>query len=891
MFPRRAPALPKSPLVGFETVMSEELEDLRRDIGLPKNPSQRQMNCAVDAAKEPLAALCLSGGGIRSASFALGIIQGFNRFGLLEKFTYLSTVSGGGYVGSWLSAWRHHAGSDDTVFKGLDRTRHKSGDEAGEIRDLRADSNYLTPKRGLSSADTWAALALVIRNLILNWMIFVSFFMAVLLIPKVFEALLYWLRGPGGIIAYLILLLAGAILLIAGLCVSMTGRLRSKCPWITNTRFVLMALLPILGAAICFTGIATGGPMLQRVSTLWLLVFGGLIGAVAYVVALLAAQRLSAAASHRLAVGIEPATIGRRDTIYDAGAWAIAGAVAGIVIASGISWAKAYMGYAWEYIPYRDCLVELLVIFGIPWVALSLLSGELIYVGLRSYAARGDMDREWLARSAGWLAAVAVLWCAVSAICVYGPQALRWHWWTTFGIGSVSGLVTTMLGSSSLTAATTARKAASYLSLEQLGSIAGLVFAIVLLAALSLADDLLIGQPTGWWPLCLGLILFLFSLGASWFINVNRFSLHSMYRNRLVRGFLGAARAGVTGADARNPDPFTGLDPKDNLRMAELAKSLSDRRCLYPVLNMALNVVATRNLAWQERKAESFTVTPRACGNPNPHVKYRETASYGDPNGGITLGTAMAISGAAASPNEGYNSSPLVGFLMMMFNVRLGWWLGNPARDTYRRDGPYWGLFPALKELLGMTTDDGNWVYLSDGGHFENLGIYEMVRRRCRVIVVSDADCDPDCAFENLGNAVRKIYIDQGVGIDFQALKLDKRQTPPKPGVYCALGTITYPDSAKTGWILYIKPGYHGTEPADIQSYANAHDAFPHETTADQWFTESQLEAYRGLGAHVAELICNGGQPLCPGTPPPKMCLSALKEQAANYLRFATRGV
>jgi hypothetical protein len=72
-------------------------------------------------------------------------------------------------------------------------------------------------------------------------------------------------------------------------------------------------------------------------------------------------------------------------------------------------------------------------------------------------------------------------------------------------------------------------------------------------------------------------------------------------------------------------------------------------------------------------------------------------------------------------------------------------------------------IAPALKELAGATTDDGPWIYLSDGGHFENLGLYEMVRRRCRFIVVSDAGCDPQCSFEDLGNAVRKIYIDFGV--------------------------------------------------------------------------------------------------------------------------------
>ena len=99
----------------------------------------------------------------------------------------------------------------------------------------------------------------------------------------------------------------------------------------------------------------------------------------------------------------------------------------------------------------------------------------------------------------------------------------------------------------------------------------------------------------------------------------------------------------------------------------------------------------------------------------------------------LTLATAMAISGAAVSPNMGYNSSPLVGMLLSLFNLRLGWWLGNtgtPGAGSYRKEGPQPGFRPALQELAGRTTDDAAWIYLSDGGHFDNLGVYEMVQRR-----------------------------------------------------------------------------------------------------------------------------------------------------------------
>ena len=139
----------------------------------------------------------------------------------------------------------------------------------------------------------------------------------------------------------------------------------------------------------------------------------------------------------------------------------------------------------------------------------------------------------------------------------------------------------------------------------------------------------------------------------------------------------------------------------------------------------------------------------------------------------LPLGTAMAISGAAVSPNMGYHSSPSVALLLALFNVRLGWWLGNPGeagKESYQNEGPKWAAKPLLAEAFGQTTDSSPYVYLSDGGHFEDLGLYEMVRRRCRLIIVVDAGCDPKFTFGDLGNAVRKIYIDLGVRITFEDL-------------------------------------------------------------------------------------------------------------------------
>ena len=258
---------------------------------------------------------------------------------------------------------------------------------------------------------------------------------------------------------------------------------------------------------------------------------------------------------------------------------------------------------------------------------------------------------------------------------------------------------------------------------------------------------------------------------------------------------------------------------------------------------------------------------------------------------GLSLGTAMAISGAAVSPNMGYHSSPLIGFIMTLFNVRLGWWLGNPRRDdrTARSDGPYFGAGAVLRELLSMTTDIGRYIYLSDGGHFENLGLYEMVRRRCRFILISDAGADPQAHFEDLGNAIRKIWIDFGVHIEFLALQIEGRATPEaKPGVDCAIARIHYHDiGARPGLLIYIKPGFHGQESPAIRSYANLHPSFPHESTTDQWFTKSQMRWSRALGAETMHLICRGGQPRAShAEDAEQLSLRRLMNRARSYIDF-----
>jgi len=279
------------------------------------------------------------------------------------------------------------------------------------------------------------------------------------------------------------------------------------------------------------------------------------------------------------------------------------------------------------------------------------------------------------------------------------------------------------------------------------------------------------------------------------------------------------------------------------------------------VVNVTLNLAGGEKLEWQDRKAESFTISPLHSGSY--WLGYRSSEVYGGKQG-ISLATSVAISGAAASPNMGYMmTSPVVRFIMTLFNVRLGFWLGNPRKPTFNRDSPTQSVRPIFDEALGKTNDKSPYIYLSDGGHFENFGLYEMILRRSRFIIVSDASTDPDYCYESLAYAIRQVRVDFGVPIEFRD-KLQLGKDPDKANKYCAIADIRYscvdkpggkPDPDYDGVLIYIKPSLNGSEPADVLNFHESDKAFPQDTIVDQWFGEAQFESYRMLGSHMIGTI------------------------------------
>jgi hypothetical protein len=524
-----------------------------------------------------------------------------------------------------------------------------------------------------------------------------------------------------------------------------------------------------------------------------------------------------------------------------------------------------------------------------------------LHLGLAG-PALSDLQREVWARVGGKTAGLVVLGVTLTlALTVYGPWllmhsvALGGAKWSSLGwAGALTWLSTTGVGLLVGRSAGGAGGSKRGRVLDLVARIAPWVFILGLVVALSLAGQMLIdwharsslesaAQHYRPWQgslrehllwldgnvtthldsLILVSVLALATwLLFGWAVNVNEFSLNAFYRNRLVRCYLGASN------DARNPEPTTNFDVQDDLVLADLVevKRFNGYRPLFPLVGTALNLVAAKQLDWQDRKAASFCLSPGFCGYLPPSSRVGApvvgdlradvagTATTGHVGESLastlTLGSAIAISGAAVNPNMGYHSSPAVTFLLTLFDARLGWWLPNPSHPMRPQadSTPFFGRW-LIAEMLGRTHDGGKYVHLSDGGHFENLGLYELVRRRCRFIVSVDAAADPERGFADLGNAVQKCRVDFGVDINLDVSAL-RPQANGLAARSCAVGTIEYRDGSR-GTLLYVKPTLTGEEPNDIQHYARTHPSFPHEPTVDQYFDEAQFESYRRLGQDV----------------------------------------
>lgn len=945
--PAPVPSTTPAP-VPLHVALAAEYAALRPGADFSSTDTQALL-AKVHGQPQAFSALCISGGGIRSATFALGALQGLARHGLLRQFDYLSTVSGGGYIGGWLTAWSHRVGGLDKVIAGLQpdarpealpvdappaadaaaRAHANAAAAIDPIGHLREYNSYMTPRLGALSADTWTLAATLVRNLLLNWLVLIPLLMAVLLLPRLYLSLLTFPEaqfGPVmamdasvgacgiccadklnycdarldvisgawavdfGLPALMGVLLALALFNTLRYLPGVGNRAHTRCD------FALGVLLPLVGAVLAylaFDSLYYLGSKYTREGRWWVQVFGALLPcAVAWLACL---------------VWIKPQ--GDPQAVAQ-GPGPHAGRLRRLPLSLAIFVMAAGTGLAiWVAANFilPDLAWPAYVSFGPPAVLLGYIAGTVAFVGLSSHLLH-DEDREWMSRNM----AVMMLFCAdwtlvCTSVLLVPDWALQAEAWVGHAMAAAGALSawasafgSAMLANRAGSAGNTAGNSADPNSGSNVGSNAGpsggatstalalavrlapAVFIVALVVLLSLASNLLLtsaqwlpgapaqawllvrtadGSPVPWSDhsavltqthplLLLALLLALVGLGAlaARTINTNTFSLHAMYRDRLVRAYLGASNAG------RQANAFTGFARNDDIAMS----ALDPRRRPLHLINLTLNLVHSSRLAWQQRKAQPFTVTPLHCGNFE--LGYRPSAQYGGPEG-LSLGTAVAISGAAASPSMGAYSSPLIGFIMTLLNARLGAWLGNPGAAgarSWQDAAPRSTVRALAQEALGLTSNDAPYVYLSDGGHFENLGLYEMVLRRCKLIVVLDADCDPGGAFNNLGNAVRKLRIDLGVSIDFDAGAMQALRAQRSRSAVARIGYAAVDDGGSDGWLIYLKVMRLGNEPPDVENYYRSHPDFPNQSTGEQWFDEAQTESYRMLGLHSVDELCAG---------------------------------
>ena len=213
----------------------------------------------------------------------------------------------------------------------------------------------------------------------------------------------------------------------------------------------------------------------------------------------------------------------------------------------------------------------------------------------------------------------------------------------------------------------------------------------------------------------------------------------------------------------------------------------------------------------------------------------------------------MAISGAAAAPNMGTLTSPRYRFWLALLNLRLGYWLRRPARHTgvLDRFRPPIGWYYFFLEITGLMSDKTRYLNLSDGGHIENLGIYELLRRRCKFVIAIDGEADPQRSFGGLLTLTQLAKIDLGVTIepDLADLRVEKDGLGR---AHFGVSRIDYPDG-NHGLLLYVKSSLTGNESEFLRKYRAENPDFPHQSTAQQLFSETQFEAYRVLGEHIAK--------------------------------------
>ena len=825
--------------------------------------ARRRAAAGIPHENGPKAGLALSGGGIRSATFSLGVLQAFARHGLLRRFDWLSTVSGGGYVGSFLG--RLYTRPKDELIGALPRNVRPSADTKLSTTDLverilaeprskplsflRENGRYLSPN---GAGDLLLAGAVALRNTVSIHVVLATLVLTLFLAAHGARVLL---RGAGafpfspaaaGILWSDWLVLPALVFLFLSVPIGWAYWLgqegASGAPW---TRRPVVAGWFVLAVTLILIPVSWTNPGL--VPTTYV-PFLGALAVIAFVALFFSRTGRSAddlARNNRLSRQLKGTLIAALGTL----AFALLDTFGATLYAS-----------------LAQNRFDVVRTFGTWKSALSASGlGALVVFGRKLATFLSDRD----AGKRLSLPAAAAAWAASLALVVTlltGFSAL------SYGVASGFGTLSPSPG-------------------------AGAVYA---------------------WTFPLGIALTLLFGRTLPFLNQS--SLQALYGARLARAYLGASnseRWSGRGENVTEPLPGDGLS-LDDYRPDVAGGPLH-------LVNVTLNetVSGKSQVEQRDRKGLAMSVGPLAfAAGKRSHAlrvpdEWRrlalkpleasrsEYAIFTPPAGGklfaevLPFETWISLSGAAFSTGLGSRTSFGLSLLCGVFNVRLGYWWDSGIDPAARsgRTMPTWsgrahlflaGLLPVQMHLLDEFLarfpgpNSRRW-YLSDGGHFENTACYELIRRRVPVIVLCDDGADPDYQFGDLANLIRKARIDFQTEISLLSGEdltddpagrffgpLPDLRRDPAGGFaqkHAALARITYPDGSR-GVLVVLKPTLTGEEPLDLLEYRAGHDKFPQEPTSDQFFDEAQWESYRKLGEVVGARFCEalGTRPLSPET-------------------------
>jgi hypothetical protein len=839
----------------FYAVLARERRYLsqRRNKVADELSADDQVKAKINSENQPIG-LAFSGGGIRSASFNFGIVQGLSKFGLLPLVDYLTSVSGGGFTASCLTSLlslEENSGSHEFPFnttwdkfpfnpekkifevdENAVRPSFKRGQNE-QMRHLREKGNYLIPRGGVLSRDTLRVLGSV-------------------------------LGGMGYILTvYLLALVA-----------------------ISAFHFGLVSLL---------TG-STLTSVELRLASLFSIVSGEWVPVSRYLLTLVAGMILSIVTSFVLRAYYHP---GRsfQETSLPAGL--TLEDVRDDKTISRIFWVSLFIFILWIVVLklISSAPAQIFWIWLPPIFALGMGIGLIIFrVGMggsRYDLANSRETSIWSSanfRSIFWAYQGLTIYVFFGALVFTSLALLQYivivdantSQSTPLSMTIVSGLGAALLTYLSSQKSNNKGSVQTLISKIPSGLFNGLLGLFVIIFNLSLIfliETAIHGIPdstllTPWIVLLVSLVLLWFVLR---YINLNHISPHYFFRDRVGEVFL---KTEISNKDGKI---YSARD-QSQLKLTEI----NPMGCSAPyhIVVGAINLPGSFDMSYKDRKSQHFNFTRDYTGSDVTgyalHAKDQNGKGWGYRNGATKYARSIAISGAAASSAIGYVTSFAQAFVLTLFNVRLGMWMINPNRYQGVSEEDILTIFEKfevkrfwlrylLDEATARISERRPLVNLSDGGHTgDNGALYPLFQRRCKIIFAGDASQDPQAHCNDLFRVIHFANADLGIDININVDGLkpcEADENERKAGWskhHCAVGEITYPRvmnedgtekyPEEKGWLIYFKPSITAQDRGEIKHYWETHkNDFPHPNTIDQFFDEIQFDIQRLLGAFTIE--------------------------------------